>query len=117
MNAIGVAQFQRYALEQVSRACADRTHQLERFPIGADEDVLAVVERDFAGARAFIEADPSRPTAKVARCLEQRDADTLADQCHAGGEARPAGADDCDIVINPGHWSLCSVDKRYKYDQ
>ena len=67
---------------------ADLAHQRERFAIGAEQQVLAVVEK-----RAAV-FDPSRAPAGRAARLEDAHRVARAHQANRGGEARIARADD-----------------------
>ena len=64
--AFRVAQTQRRAHEGPLDIDADNPHQAQRLGVGADEDVLAVVEREIAGV------DTARPAAELRRHLDER---------------------------------------------
>ena len=68
----------------------DASQQCQRFRIGAEQQVLAVVDRQ-AGA-----LDAPRPSAGNRAGLEQRDLDAGVGQRDGGRAAGPAGADDRD---------------------
>ena len=82
------------------RGSPGRVHALnhsQRAAVGADDEVLAIVEHD-AGQR-----DASGATAEDTRLLDQRDADAVLGELHGGGAARPAAADDSDMLERAGH--------------
>ena len=69
---------------------ADPGHQSQGFPIGADQDVLAVVHRH------AVQVHAAGAAAERARCFEYGDRDAAGGQLHGGRHARIAGADDGD---------------------
>ncbi len=71
---------------------AHRAHEGERVPVGAEQDVLAVVEH-----RAAIFHAP-RPPAGGAVGVEEGDGGALAHEPDGRGDARIAGADDGDAT-------------------
>ncbi len=78
-----------WQLEQrLLRVDADQCHQAQRFAVGAQQDVLAVVQILVIGG------DAPRPSAQHARGLEQGDAMAGAGQLHRRRTAGPATADD-----------------------
>ena len=93
--AVGITQPQRHAQQVRLGVGADATHQRQRCRVGADQDVLAVVQRRLAAFEA------ARPAAERRRHLEQRDGGAQRDRLHGCGQAGPAAADDGDA----GHLS------------
>ena len=75
----------------------DALNHCQRAPVGADDEVLAVVERD-AGKR-----DAPRATAQGSRLLDQGDAQAVLGELDRGGAARPAAADDGDMMERASH--------------
>ena len=69
-------------------SAVDRCDEVLRLPIGADDEMLAIVEGD------TIDHDAAGAAAKGLPLLEQRDRIPGLRQRHRGGEARPAGTDD-----------------------
>ncbi len=93
--AVGVAQGERQAQQARRRVDADARQQLERLHAGAEQDVLAVVERE------AVALDAPRAPAGLRRHLVQRDRVAARGGLDRGGEAGPAGADDGDAA-SPG---------------
>ena len=89
------AQAQRGAHERPPLVDADDLHQAQGLRIGADEDVLPVVERQPA------DVDAARSAAKLRRHLVQRDGMAAQRRFHRGRQAGPAATDDGDP--QPGH--------------
>jgi len=76
---------------QVRYRSAHRLHEGERLAIGAQQQVLAVVER-----RAAVLDAPSPSTGRPVR-IEERDARAAAHELDGGGDPGPAGADDAHV--------------------
>ena len=91
VETIGIAQFQWNAGQRNLWINTDRAHQGEGLAIGADQDVLAVVEW------LAVEFDAPRPAAEIARGLEHRDAHATSGQRGRGRQPGPAGADDGNV--------------------
>ena len=91
--AIGVHQGQRAAQQQLLGRGAHLAHQGQRAAVSADQDVLAVVQRQ------AVHRHLAGAAAQLRRHLEQRDLGAGADAGHRGGQAGPAAADD----RHPGH--------------
>ena len=70
---------------------ADLAHQGQRLAIGAEQDVLAVVQR------AAVDVDAAGAAAEGAAGFEQGGVDAGCRQFDGGGDARPAAADDGDL--------------------
>jgi hypothetical protein len=92
VKAVGEAQLQGQAKQELVRICADLPHQAQRLAIRANQDVLPVVEVDAVYAHA------ARAAAQAARSFEDRYGDTVFCERDRCGEARPAGADDGDAA-------------------
>jgi hypothetical protein len=72
------------------RIGADFAHQRQRFAIGTEQDVLAVVQR------ASVDFHRARPAARHASGFNQGDGGAASGQFNRSGQSRPAGADDGD---------------------
>ncbi len=68
-----------------------RGQQRERLPVGADDEVLAVVEGDSAAL------DAAGASAERLGLLEQRDRDARGGEGHRSGATCPPAADDGDV--------------------
>src|SRR5712691_8900333 len=88
VKAIGKAQLEGHAKQKLVRVGADPPHYPQRLAIGADQDVLAVVEVHAVYAHA------PGAAAQAARGLENGYGDAALGERDGCGEARPAGADD-----------------------
>ena len=86
-EAAGVAQLERHAQQRVARH-ADAPHEAEQLAVGADQDMLAVVQR-FA-----LRHDPARAPAGDGPGLVHRDRHALRGERHRAGHAGVSGADD-----------------------
>ena len=86
----GTNDLQRPALEQQFRIGADLAHQRQRFAIGAEQDVLAVVER------ASVDFHRTRPATWYTAGFKQRHCSTAPGQFDGRSQPGPAGADDRD---------------------
>jgi len=93
-GAIGVAHLQRQREQGTAPVDADGCQQPQRGGIGAQQDVLAVVQR--AAARL----DAARAAAQGAGCLEQRHGAAGARQFDGGRASGPAAADDSDRLLH-----------------
>ena len=87
---VGIADLEGEAL-QVGPGRSHGPHERERFAVGAQEEVLPVVERLAAVL------DAPGPSAGGPVRIEQRDPSAPADQIDRCGDAGPAGADDADV--------------------
>ena len=96
-QAAGVDEAKRQAEEGVALGHADRGHQAQRLAVGADADVLAVVEAVVAAGVQVAGA-----AAGGRRHLEQRDLGAERGALERGGEPRPAGADHGEARRHPG---------------
>ncbi len=85
-----VVQGQWQTQQHVLRVGADFIHQAQGFPVGADPDVLAIVERDAVGRHS------ARPATEYARGLEDRDGNVTRGEFCGGGHAGITTADDGD---------------------
>ncbi len=88
VKAVGKAQLEGHAKQKLVRVGADPPHHPQRLAIGADQDVLAVVEVHAVYAHA------PGAAAQAARGLENGYGDAALGERDGCGEARPAGADD-----------------------
>ncbi len=88
VKAVGVAQLEGEAKQELVRIGADLAHQPQRLAVRADQDVLAVVEIDAIYAHA------ARAAAQAARSFEDRGADAALREGDRSSESGPAGADD-----------------------
>jgi len=88
MEPAGEAQLERHAKQQRVRVGADLAHERQGLAVGADQDVLAVVQR------SSIDRDPPRATAQRTRRFQHGDRNAAPGERRGGGQARPAGADD-----------------------
>ena len=83
-----VDDLQRPAVEEFIGIGADPAHQRQRVAIGAEQDVLAVVEL------AAIDLDALSPPTEHTAGFEQRRFSTSRSQFDSGGNARPAATND-----------------------
>ena len=79
------------AVEQGVGVGANAAHQGQGVAIGAEQDVLAVVQRP------AVDADATRPPAKHAAGFDQGDVGAGGRGLDGGGNARPAATDDGDF--------------------
>ena len=84
-----VAQFERQAQQERVRIGTHFPHQPEQCRVGANEDVLAVVERAACGGHA------PRAAARHRTALEHRDANPALRKRHRRGKARISASYDC----------------------
>ena len=85
----GVGQFKRDASEQALTISADRVHQAQSFAIGADQNVLAVVER------VTMDVDAARAATQLFGGFEYGDFAACGAELDGSRQAGPAAADDC----------------------
>ena len=90
LHAAGEVQLQGFPLEQGFRRRADQAHQALQLGVGADQDVLAVVE----GEATHLDAPGA--AAEGARGFEHGDGNPACRQFRGGGHAGIARADDGD---------------------
>jgi hypothetical protein len=86
-TSVGITQVQRQPAQQAVRVGADGRHQCQGAGVGADEDVLAVVELTRARAQ------PAGASAGLPCHLEQGHAVAPLGGTYRGGQPSPAGAD------------------------
>ena len=86
-EAIGIVQLQRQSQQVALEVDADALHQAERGGIGADQDVLTIVEG------ATIEPDPACPSAQGGCGLEQLDPRAALAERDCCGQSGPAATD------------------------
>jgi len=96
-NPAGITQLQGSSLQKPIRIGADAPHLRQRFGIGADQDVLTVIERDTFGI------DASCPTAEGTRGFEHRDRNPALGEFDGGGHSGPAGTDDRHVWLGAAH--------------
>ena len=82
-----IAHLQGQPQQCLGRIDADLLHQRQGSAIGAQQDVLAIVQR------ASIQFDAARPPSEGTCGLEQADAVAGGGQGHGGSATGPAGAD------------------------
>ena len=87
-NAVGVAQLKRHAQQRIG-GDADFAHQAQQLGVGADQDVLAVVEL------AALDRHAPRPAARHGPRFEDSHRNAASGQGHGGGHARVSSSDDC----------------------
>ena len=87
-DALGVAQVQRHAPEQVLWVQAQLAHQSQSLGIGPDQQVRAVVQR-----QALV-IDAPGPSAQDGRGFQQADLPTQLGGAHRSGQTRPATPND-----------------------
>ncbi len=85
------SELERQSFEQSLGIGTDDVHQAQRFAIGADENVLAVVQR------MPIYIDAARPAAGLFRGLKNNGFDARAGQFNSRSETGPASANDRDF--------------------
>ena len=90
-----MADFQRQAFEQAFRIGTNHAHQSQGLPVGADQDVLAVIER------VLLDVDAACPAAELPGGLEYADRCTGSAQFNCCRQPGPATADDGDFVFQP----------------
>ena len=88
---VSVDDLQRASFEQSLGIGADLAHQGQRVAVGAEQDVLAVVQRP------AVDGNGARPSAEDTTGFVQGGIDTGRRQLDSGGDARPAAADDGDF--------------------
>ena len=98
-----MVQFQRQALEQGVRISADLVHQAQRFTVGADQDVLAIIED------VTIKFDATGAAAQLSGGFEKRHAGSGSTQFNRCGQPGPAAADDRDPELGHGVYPLIQV--------
>ena len=84
----GIVQGEGCAVQQRLRGGADGAQQAQRFAVGADQEVLAVVDD------APVDLACAGTAAELASSFEDNGAGASGHQFDGGGEAGPAGADD-----------------------
>lgn len=82
---------QRPPVEEFIRIGADLTHERQRIAVGAEQDVLAVVEL------VAVYLDAPSPATENAAGFEQRRFSAGSSQLDGGCNARPAATDDGDF--------------------
>ncbi len=95
-------EMQRRAFERGVEVDLETLQQRQRLAIRADQDVLAVVERDLPSVRGDPRHAP-RAAAERARSLEQRDVHAGIGEMRGGREPGPASADDGDALRGRAH--------------
>ena len=89
-GAVGEGEGQRLAVEHVFRPHPHLAHEAQAFGVGADQDVLAVVQRQSVGVQR------TGTAAHAARGLEDGGPHARCGQFNGGRQTGPAGADDGD---------------------
>ena len=86
-----MVEFQRKPLQQLLRVITHLFDQAQRFAIGADQDVLAVVQVQ------TVDFDAARASAELSGGFEYGDIDALGCQFDRCRQSGPAAADDRDL--------------------